>query len=325
MWRGRRRLVQSLLLQLCCVRCLPAAVEDVSAAESTAGKLGGWPATGPCTKFTAPNSQLNFHAQSGQDAWVLRHLVLGCDEGVFVEFGARNGIQHSNTLAFEQHLGWRGLLFEADASEASELRANRPRSVVYEGAVCPPGQSNITFRRSSMGGWSGPQASYEPSRHERPAQLTTVACYDLAAELRRHRMHRVDYMTIDTEGSELELVVAFPWHEFDVRVVQIEQLDEAQYPAQRGKKAKIISHMVTQGFRLRTAYQIHDPGAPGVVDTEDLIFVIDADASRAQRLSGAASDSRSGNATSRRRRAGPRHAAGVEARELRRRRLLLKK
>jgi hypothetical protein len=35
------------------------------------------------------------------------------------------------------------------------------------------------------------------------------------------------HMTIDTEGSELDLVLDFPWNDFDGRVVQIEQLVDA--------------------------------------------------------------------------------------------------
>jgi hypothetical protein len=35
-----------------------------------------------------------------------------CCRGVFVEFGARDGIQDSNTLVFERSLKWKGLLFE---------------------------------------------------------------------------------------------------------------------------------------------------------------------------------------------------------------------
>lgn len=35
-------------------------------------------------------------------------------------------------------------------------------------------------------------------------------------------------MTIDTEGSEPDIVKDFPWNDFDVRVVQIEQLLESK-------------------------------------------------------------------------------------------------
>ena len=97
----------------------------------------------------------------------------------------------------------------------------------------------------------------------------SVKCYELAAELRRHNRTLVDYMTIDTEGSEVSVVEDFPWREFTVKVVQIEQLHEGRYPAQRGKKARIIRHMTSMGYRYHLAYNV------ATFDTEDLIFVLD--------------------------------------------------
>eukprot|EP00966_Prymnesium_polylepis_P246890 5709347-Prymnesium_polylepis.1 len=192
---------------------------------STVSRLAGWPETGPCTE-SLHSSPLGFHAQSGQDTWVLQRLMLKCDEGVFVEFGGRDGVQHSNTLFYERHLGWRGLIFEGDAHEFASLKANRPRATVYQGAVCPSRQDNISFGVSSMGGWSGPMSTYEPTRRSATSTVVTMRCYHLAEELRRNQMITVDYMTIDTEGSEVDIIEDFPWGDFDVKVVQIEQLDE---------------------------------------------------------------------------------------------------
>jgi hypothetical protein len=42
-------------------------------------------------------------------------------------------------------------------------------------------------------------------------------------------MHTVDYMTVDTERSEVDIVLDFPWDDFDIRVVQIEQLVSEKY------------------------------------------------------------------------------------------------
>ena len=42
-----------------------------------------------------PYSSSSFNAQAGQDHFVLQHMALRCGEGVFVEFGARNGrVEH---------------------------------------------------------------------------------------------------------------------------------------------------------------------------------------------------------------------------------------
>lgn len=78
-------------------------------------------------------------------------------------------------------------------------------------------------------------------------------------------------MTIDTEGSELALVEDFPWDEFDIRVVQIEQLVEQRYKAQAGRKDKIIQHLEKHGYKLLSLYTVE------LNDTDDIIMTRNID------------------------------------------------
>jgi hypothetical protein len=111
----------------------------------------------------------------------------------------------------------------------------------------------------------------EPSRVNKKRDVKNFRCNHLAKELNKHGMKRVDYMTIDTEGSELEIVQDFPWNDFDIRVVMIEQLNARKYPAQAGKKQEIMQHMQSVGYKLLSVYVV----AAG--DTDDLIFTRNID------------------------------------------------
>ena len=223
----------------------------------------------PC-KHSTSSSQ--WTSQAGQDRYVYDQFVnvpnalLRCNGGVFVEFGARNGIEHSNTYFFEKVLGWKGLLFEADPKEHPLLRRNRPGATCFEGAVCPRGQHSVNFAVSRTPGWSGPSQSYEPTRYIHTERVQQVKCFDLAQELIRRNWTTVDYMTIDVEGHEAAIVEDFPWRSFRIKLVQVEQLDERNFPAQRGRKDRIIKHMRSNGYALTKVYTV----AP--MDTEDLIF-----------------------------------------------------
>jgi len=217
-----------------------------------------------------------WYAQAGQDRYVFNEIFAkDCERcgGTFVEFGARNGIDHSNTYSFEKYLGWNGLMFEMDPREYGELKENRWNSEVRLGPVCPSYQSNVTLLLSKNGGWSGVEGSYEPTRtNMKRDDIQNISCYHLAMELRSLNMHHVDYMTIDTEGTEQLIIEDFPWHEFNIRVVQIEQLNERRYPAQRGKKQAIIDFMVNKmNYTLLSVYVVAQ------MDTDDLIFIKDPD------------------------------------------------
>mmetsp|Transcript_1942 Transcript_1942/g.4368 ORF Transcript_1942/g.4368 Transcript_1942/m.4368 type:complete len:704 (+) Transcript_1942:121-2232(+) len=222
------------------------------------------------------STPIEWTAQSGQDKFVYNHIFAKqnlCCNGTFVEFGARNGIEHSNTYPFETFMGWHGLLFEMDDREFTHLKRNRPNSQVVKGPVCPSYQTNVSLLLSDLGGLSGIETGnvYEPSRLVAKRETVNATCYHLATELRNRNMTRVDYMTMDTEGSEQVIVEDFPWKEFDVRVVQIEQLNESMFPAQVGKKQAIIDHMTKSGYRLVKVHVV------ALLDTDDLIFVRDDD------------------------------------------------
>lgn len=53
----------------------------------------------------------------------------------FVEVGAADGLDLSNSFALEAHLGWRGLCVEASPSSVALLRANRPLCTVVDAVV----------------------------------------------------------------------------------------------------------------------------------------------------------------------------------------------
>jgi len=80
-------------------------------------------------------------------------------------------------------------------------------------------------------------------------------------------MHRVDYMTIDTEGSEALIIDDFPWRQFDVRVVQVEQLNETRFHSQAGKQEQITRRLVAEGYKLAHVIVVRRG------HTEGLIFV----------------------------------------------------
>ena len=147
-------------------------------------------------------------------------------------------------------------LIEADPSQYRNLEANRPRSWTYHGAVCTRGAGNTTrlsIAGPKFGGWSGMRETMEPTRKGKMARNVDVPCYYLPDLLERHGLRRVDYLTIDTEGSELSFVEDFPWAEYDVRVVQIEQLDELRYKAQRGREHESRRTCAPTASSCRTA------------------------------------------------------------------------
>ena len=72
-------------------------------------------------------------SQLGQDRWAATFAFPSSDDNrqrYFVEVGAADGLELSNTYALERYLGWRGLCIEASPMSVEALGSNRQCTVV---------------------------------------------------------------------------------------------------------------------------------------------------------------------------------------------------
>lgn len=133
-----------------------------------------------------------FQAQAGQDRHMYQHYFQKRpelkDNGIFVEFGARDGVAHSNTYFFENGLGWKGIMAEADVREYPPLPGNRPGTIPIFGALTSEDGSTIDFLVSKHLGWSGFADEYNKFRLDHqacPCATVKVPTYRLNTVLDR--------------------------------------------------------------------------------------------------------------------------------------------
>ena len=146
----------------------------------------------------------NFRSQHDEDRWMAdnwRSLGLP-DVGFFVEFGAADGVEFSNTYWLEKQKGWHGLLIEPDDRHAI---TDRPNCWIDRGIVVgPPGK--VSLGRTVDPFLSG---EYRYSAHSREERLQVVDRVELesiplSVLLRKYKVEEVHVLSIDTEGTEIE-------------------------------------------------------------------------------------------------------------------------
>jgi FkbM family methyltransferase len=174
---------------------------------------------------------MSYHSQHGQDQLIHERFFKNHRSGTFIEFGALDGIIHSNTLFFERELGWSGILIEPNPIAFARLEENRP-TCITENVALSDCHGRMPFVQVVGGfyGWSGIAADMEPQHRERiqshlPQESVNeieVEVRDLSWLLDRHPLDRVDLMSIDTEGTEAKIMRAFPWGRVRVSVFCIE-------------------------------------------------------------------------------------------------------
>jgi FkbM family methyltransferase len=182
-------------------------------------------AAGDFLSFCASHSARS-NAQLCQDLWVLWETH-GKREGYFVEFGATNGVSLSNTCLLERSYGWRGILAEPFAVWHAELAHNRTAHVDHRCVWKRSGEKLEFTATPDMPEYAGVSArafdDLHASLRARGAQRTQVPSVSLEDLLREHDAPaHIDYLSIDTEGSELDILQAFDFDAWRIDLVTVE-------------------------------------------------------------------------------------------------------
>lgn len=151
------------------------------------------------------------YSQLGQDllvAWVLNEK----QNGYFVDFGATDGVGLSNTYLLEKNYGWNGIACEPGHSYQEDLHVNRNCHIDSDCVYTTTGRQ-VEFLDTDLKGLStiSMYASSDMHAQLREAgvryNVTTVTLDDLLD--RYDAPEVIDYMSIDTEGSELDILLSY--------------------------------------------------------------------------------------------------------------------
>jgi FkbM family methyltransferase len=174
--------------------------------------------------FCKGNRRLG-HGQLLQDLWVLYETGFKTG-GYFAEFGAADGIAHSNSLSLEQTFQWHGVLAEPNHSLSGALRSNRTVAIDTR-CVWPTTGETVELLLADDPEFSTVASSAAPDMHtsqrllsDRRQEVSTVSLDDL---LDTHDAPDVvDYLSVDTEGTELAILSSFNFDRRDVRLITVE-------------------------------------------------------------------------------------------------------
>lgn len=174
--------------------------------------------------YAAPRCR-DAQGQLFQDLWALYELD-GKRDGYFVEFGATNGITMSNSWVLEKNYGWRGIVAEPNPDYHDRLARERDCIIDHRCVYSRTGeQMNFLCTEKSM--FSRLEAINPEDHNEdtmratnRPVTVETISLNDLLDE--HGAPDEIDYMSVDTEGSEFEILQAFDFERRRVKLFTVE-------------------------------------------------------------------------------------------------------
>lgn len=193
-----------------------------------------------------------------QDIFVL--IALGRKRsGYFVEIGVGDGEYLSNTWLLEKRYGWQGILAEPNPRSRASIEAKRSapldRRAVWSQSGCTLEFMDVVDspELSTLTGYT------ETDHYERQGQLHNVETITLQSLLDEHDAPQViDYLSIDTEGSEWDLLEIFDLSSRRINVVSIEHNHvEERLMAIRQKFLAHGYRQVLTGYTRFDAWFVH--------------------------------------------------------------------
>lgn len=192
----------------------------------------------------------NYFSQYKQDKFLNEVVFLNKKEGFFIDIGAHDGILFSNSLFFERVNGWSGICVEPNPSVFNKLMSNR-KSINLN--VCI-GSENKKVKFTQIEGYSemlsGITEKYDGRHIERinndilikggkinEIEVDMITLSDVI-ELRNKR---IDFISIDTEGNEFDIVSSIDFDLLDVKSLVVEN---------NYKDNRTAAHLNSLGFKL---------------------------------------------------------------------------
>jgi FkbM family methyltransferase len=151
------------------------------------------------------------YSQYNQDKFVIETLN-NKKNGYFVEIGSTNGIDINNTFLLEKKFQWNGICIEPNKNTFNELVKNRDCICLCE--VIDDEEKDVWFKINSD--WSCITNTFSENTEKRKTKtLHTILKENNAPNV-------IDYLSIDCEGKELDILKSINHNEFIFNVITVE-------------------------------------------------------------------------------------------------------
>ena len=210
-------------------------------------------------------------AQLGQDLFAIIASSNKKNDrpGYFVDIGASDGIRYSNSWLLEKNLGWDGIAAEPARSWHERLTSNRSCIIEKRAIFASSGEILEFLDVSNKIGYPELSSlSFSKSRDERSSLRTgdassyTVETVSLTDLLKQHDApSNIDFLSIDTEGSEYEIMKSVDFNNYRFASICIEH--------NYNKLLRNSIHALLQGHGYRRVHEAASAWDDWYIDSTD--------------------------------------------------------
>jgi len=204
-------------------------------------------------------------SQHRQDMFVLKEFKFKGD-GYFIEIGAADGFDSSNTYLLEKKFNWKGILAEPAKIWHKDLKENRQyftknATAIETNCIWKTSGDELVFNEvpghtgkseySTLDIYAnvGRKGSKLRNTFGKKYKVKTISLIDLL--LKYNAPKQIDYLSIDTEGSEFEILNAFDFNSYDIKIITCEHNSMPD-------RKKIYNLLINNGYKRKFSDPIED-------------------------------------------------------------------
>lgn len=163
------------------------------------------------------DNAMKSYSQLGQDLWVLEKFPI--NNGYFVDVGFNDGVAINNTYLLELN-GWKGIGIDPYPKNYE----NRKNTTIYQEAVYSQAGLELQFvKHGSLSGFVNTVNHHKNILTDTKSEFIQFETKTLAEILQTaNAPNFIHYMSLDTEGSEYEVLKTFPFEQYSVGCITIE-------------------------------------------------------------------------------------------------------
>ena len=160
------------------------------------------------------------YAQSGEDL-ILNQIFKGVKKGFYIDIGANNPFVNSNTYFFYKK-GWKGINIDALPKSMNSFNLFRKRDINLEIAISNNESVLKYYMYSSSFYNTFCKETAEMLKNKNYTKLVEtreIKSQKLSDVLDKLRIDTIDFMTIDVEGLDLNVLKSNNWKKYNPNVI----------------------------------------------------------------------------------------------------------
>lgn len=164
------------------------------------------------------------YSQEGEDV-VLNRIFDKQSTGFYVDIGAHHPKRFSNTYFFYQK-GWRGINIDPLPGVEHSFKEIRPRDIFISAGISDQKEElkYYQFKEPAFNTFDEVLAEERKQKSEQVG-VVSVPCFRIDELLHQNDVSSLDFMSIDVEGFEMNVLNSNDWDRYVPKVIVVEILD----------------------------------------------------------------------------------------------------